>query len=389
MIAGLHVLPSLLLACAHQRTASDPHQPANAVLSLRIQVPGLTELFVNKLVSSLDPKGRAALRRLSLAPASAPVFKMPYIRCDGINILLTLDASLVVRARLRLSAKLTRVSSKRLNRLFPPTSLLDESHYLCHVTDIIYHLLTGNWLHRAQARGVLPVEFTVDDALAHVNHVHAYYPVFTVPPQLVVGMLLASFRNAHVMSYYDQLYYAFDVFAYSRPIQQKVLKTTSAILCKTARLPEGQLVPARVLPNLPYLELFYGRSDKTSDLEKEYANRCTTTYYLHTQANSWSTDQWRTDPTAHVVYGANFYNKLRGIMRKCARILLRRHPVKESFSDFLARQAEWIASGSAGGPLSKVADSKSGTVKLSKRGWAEQAARADIVAVLNDQTPQE
>ena len=97
-----------------------------------------------------------------------PGHNIPKLKEVGLHITPRIIRGNSVHFDIEISPKLTRASSKRINRIHPPTSLIDSNHSVCHIGDIIYHMLHGQWVHRCVSTKLM-TEWDLTKSVKYVN----------------------------------------------------------------------------------------------------------------------------------------------------------------------------------------------------------------------------
>lgn len=289
---------------------------------------------------------------------------------------------------------------KILNRLYPPSSAVDNKHLTMHLADFVYHYVQGVGIMGRAHRCPIGGASTPAARLRRVNDILARVPVGTCQ-QVVIAMLMTCLGHRDGQLIYDNML-ASGILWRDVVSQKDALKELGTYVRKTSLDIRGVELSNDQVSSLAYYDLLFGRSAFKTDWEQEIRNRCSHTIHIQHPRDvapkqgdrmnrGWLSDATLLDPTA-MQEDENFYCRLREEIVVIARKLVTRRNTREAFQDFFARRHEWIASGSSSGFSVDVAQPQSGAitkVKGQKRAWAENVTYEHAREALENPNPAE
>lgn len=202
---------------------------------------------------------------------------------------------------------------------------------------------------------------------------------------MVLSLLIVATGHRLSTTLYEQLLYR-GVFYHDTELQHALCKSYTTAVKRSSRTREGVVLDGCQLSAVAYLELAFGRSQNTTDWQKEIVNRCRITKHLqipNINIEARPDKQFATNfaDTEARPYQARFYDELTQGLIEDMYVLLQGPPIEEDFLTFVQRRHEWCSSGSSAGqkmnidPNSKLLESKESTglnVRINKRGNYEQ-----------------
>lgn len=266
-----------------------------------------------------------------------------------------------------------RSALKMLNRIYPCLHTTDSRHMTCKIADLIASCMLvhndPNYSKLYRELGGIAYNTT----FRRLTHILKLWPIGT-PMPLVCSSLLTFIGNTVSSHHLDDLVSS-DITKYHPSHLYPVLKLHSNVLRKLRMFTFNRPVNDVDMVKLAYWDLSFGRASFTTDWSKERANRCTDTKHLQVQhildagdPKARTPDMRKSDPT--------FYKLLKDKLFYILKQVFPRSHYYANYEEFLDRRNEWLASGSAG---NYKLDIEGVQHRVSKRVWAEQVPKKDII----------
>lgn len=231
----------------------------------------------------------------------------------------------------------TRQDARQLDALFPFTSTVDKNHMVttCGYTMLQITSQSGSHLRKHALTRLLEM------------------PLLTVPNQLVLGYVMISHCNPAVCHVFQEALENGILHAdyETQRGYWKLVNTSSKTFFVTPYL--KQLSPPDNFL-VSYVDMAYGRSTMESNLQREYVNRTTHTYYQRFNKSHLLEDTWRKDTVGFHERDPEFQEQLKKALKILMRPLINKKHVQTGYQEFLERRSDWVTAGSAGGPNTKI-----------------------------------
>lgn len=311
-----------------------------------------------------------------------------------------------------------RKSVKWLNRLYPPTSEVDARHMTTRLSNFAWE-----YVHRGSFRG-LPEHADIDRSEGRrnirrckLNQVLGHIPIGT-NAVLALGLLVAALGETLERKTMYQTLVCSGVLLGPAFLVQDRLKSLSTLARRCAKDLEGHKLTCKEVGYIANYELMFGRSGNLTDWNVERRNRCTRAYHIRAPGNlkfdeesfHW-TDEFESlrvaGTRADAVFERMLEEELEKVIPHFVRALAHKGPgrgFRETFSSFIGRRHEWLASGSSGGytidakAMLRGEDCLGGCngggqgkdkIKVQKRVWGEWMKGAELSSKLYGMAPRE